>query len=97
MRILSKSTLRVFWERHPDVEQSLLAWYAEISDHDWRGPNELRADYPSVSILGDGRTVFNIKGNNYRLIVRFNYVKQMCCVRFVGTHAEYDKVDAKTI
>ena len=97
MRVLSKSTLRTFWEAHTDAEQALKAWYKEISEHSWPNPNDLKSDYPSASLLGDGRTVFNIKGNTYRLIVRINYTKQLCFVRFIGTHAEYDKVDAKTI
>ena len=97
MRIIAKATLRDFWEIHPDSEQQLKAWYQETSKSTWKGPNEIKLEYPSASFLADNRVVFNIKGNHYRLIVRINYDYQMIWIRFVGTHAEYDKINAKTI
>lgn len=97
MRVIAKRTLRDFWEKHADSEQQLKAWYNEAEQADWKSPNEIKKDYPSASILEDNRIVFNIKGNNYRLIVRINYKYGIVWIRFIGTHAEYDKVDATKI
>ena len=97
MRIIAKKTLRDFWEIHPDSEQQLKSWYPETSKAAWEGPNQIKLEYPTASFLVDNRVVFNIKGNHYRLIVKINYDYQMIWIRFVGTQAEYDKVNAKTI
>ncbi len=97
MRVIAKKTLRDFWTKHPDCEQQLKAWYGEAEDAKWKGPNDIKKDYPNVSFLVDNRIVFNIKGNNYRLIVKINYAYGMVWIRFVGTHAMYDKIDATTI
>lgn len=94
MRVIAKRTLRDFWEKHADSEQQLKAWYNEAEQADWKSPNDVKKDYPSASILEDNRVVFNIKGNNYRLIVRINYKYGVVWIRFIGTHAEYDKIDA---
>lgn len=97
MRIIAKRTLRDFWTKHADSEQQVKAWYRETEKTQWKNINDLRNDYPSASILQDNRIVFNIKGNNYRLIVKFNFEYQVCYIRFIGTHAEYDKIDANNI
>ena len=97
MRVISKKILRDFWEIHADCEQQLKAWYLEASTAGWSSPNDIKTDYPSASILADSRVVFNIKGNNYRLIVKISYRHQMIWIRFVGTHAEYDKINANEI
>jgi mRNA interferase HigB len=97
LRIIAKKALRDFWEEHPDSEQQLKSWYQETSNAEWTGPSKIKIDYPSASFLADNRVVFNIKGNHYRLIVKINYDYQMVWIRFIGTHAEYDKVNAKTI
>ena len=89
--------MRDFWLKHSDSEQQLKSWYKEVSVGEWKSLNELKVDYPSASILENGRVVFNIKGNNYRLIVRINFPYQMVWIRFIGTHAEYDKIDATKI
>ncbi len=89
--------LREFWKKHPDCEQQLTAWYRETSKSTWKHPNDIKHEFPSASILADSRIVFNIKGNNYRLVVRINYDYQMVWVRFVGTHADYDKINAEKI
>nr|WP_255594535.1 type II toxin-antitoxin system HigB family toxin [Pontibacter sp. HSC-14F20] len=89
--------MRDFWKKHADSEQQLKAWYNEAEQADWKSPNDIKKDYPSASILEDNRMVFNIKGNNYRLIVRINYNYGVVWIRFIGTHAEYDKVDATKI
>ncbi len=97
MRVIAKRTLRDFWEKHADSEQQLKAWYNEAEQADWKSPNEIKKDYPSASILEDNRMAFNIKGNKYRLIVRINYKYGIVWIRFIGTHAQYDKVDATKI
>lgn len=97
VRVIAKSTLRTFWEKHVDCEQQLKSWFSEIEKSHWDSINQLKSEFPSASILPDNRVVFNIKGNNYRLIVKFNFEYGLCWIRFIGTHAEYDKVDAKTI
>ncbi|MGB5700972.1 type II toxin-antitoxin system HigB family toxin [Muriicola sp.] len=97
MRVIAKRTLKDFWAKHSDCEQQLMAWYRETEKSEFKNLNELKKEYPSASILEDNRIVFNIKGNKYRLIVKFNFEFQICWIRFVGTHAEYDKVNANEI
>jgi mRNA interferase HigB len=97
VRVISKRILRDFWEKHADTEQQLKSWYNEAEQADWKSPIDIKKDYPSASILVDNRMVFNIKGNNYRLIVKINYKYGIVWIRFVGTHSEYDKVDATKI
>ncbi len=89
--------MREFWEKHSDSEQQLKSWFQETSNAEWNSPNDIKIEYPSASILSNNRGVFNIKGNKYRLIVRINYDYKMAWIRFVGTHAEYDKIDANKI
>jgi mRNA interferase HigB len=97
MRIFSRSTLREFWQQHADSEHALKSWYQETERSHWRTPGEVKAEYPSASILAGNRVVFNIKGNTYRVIVKINYDYGVVWVRFIGTHAEYDKIDATKI
>ena len=97
MRIIAKKVLREFWKTHADSEQQLKSWFQETSDAEWKNPNDVKKDYPSASILIDNHIVFNIKGNSYRLIVRINYPYQMIWIRFIGTHADYDKINANEI
>lgn len=97
LRVITKKILRDFWETHADCEQQLKSWFQETSKSEWKNPNEIKKEYPSASILNDNRIVFNIKGNNYRLIVKINFDYQMVWIRFIGTHAEYDKINANEI
>ena len=97
MRIIAKKRLREFWERHPATKGPLLAWYREVEHEDWATPAEVKAKYGSASIVDSERVVFNIKGNDYRLVVRINYAYRIVYVRFVGTHADYDSVDVKEV
>ena len=97
MRVISKKTIREFWDKHSDSEQQLKAWFRETSNATWKGPKEIKKEYPSASFLPGNRVVFNIKGNKYRLIVKINYDYQMLWVRFIGKHPEYDKIDATKI
>ena len=97
MRVVAKKKLRDFWEKHEDCEQQLKSWFREALKATWENPNQIKAEYPSASILFENRIIFNIKGNNYRLIVKINYDYQMVWIRFIGTHAEYDKINANII
>ena len=97
MRIIAKKTLRDFWEAHPDCEQQLKSWYQEAAKAKWNNSKSIKTFYPTASFLADNRVVFNIKGNHYRLIVKINYDYQILWIRFIGTHSEYDKINAKTI
>ena len=105
MRLFNRATLRDFWRRHPDVQQSLRAWLAEVEKGSWTGPAKVRARYRTADFIGNDRIIFNIGGNKYRLIVMVRYAKPtskpplsgMVFVRFLGTHAEYDKIDAAKI
>ena len=97
MRVIAKKILRDFWTIYPDCEQQLKSWYQETSVADWTKPSQIKKEYPSASFLTDNRIVFNIKGNNYRLIIKINYDYQMIWIRFIGTHAEYDKINANEI
>ena len=96
-RIIAKKTLRDYWEKHAESEQYLKTWYETAKNSNWLTPNEVKKTYASASILQNNRVVFNIKGNSFRLIVKFNYERQWAFIRFIGTHAEYDKINAKTI
>jgi mRNA interferase HigB len=97
VRVIAKKILRDFWQVHEDSKEQLLSWYQEASKATWKNPNAIKKEYPSASILMDNRVVFNIKGNHYRLVVRINYHYQMIWIRFIGTHSEYDKIDANKI
>ena len=97
LRIISRKTLREFWERHPDSEQPLRAWYLEVRQADWASPDQVRDRFPSASILPNNRVVFRLKGNDYRLVVAVFYPGRRVYIRFVGTHAEYDRIDAEEV
>jgi mRNA interferase HigB len=96
-RIFAKSTLRKFWEKHPDSEQYLKTWYDTAKNSNWKNPIDVKETYVNAGILKENRIVFNIKGNNYRLVVKFNFQKQWIFIRFIVTHSEYDRIDANTI
>lgn len=97
MRVIFKSTLKNFCEKHKDCEQQLLTWYREADKAEWSNTMDIKREFPSASFLEDNRVVFNIKGNHYRLIVKINYNYKMVWIRFIGTHSEYDKINATTI
>lgn len=96
-RIIAKRTLREFWEKHLDSEQYLKTWYETAKSSNWQSPNDVKKTYIHASILKNNRVIFNIKGNSYRLIVKFNYDRQWAFIRFVGTHVEYNNIDANKI
>jgi mRNA interferase HigB len=99
MRIISRKTLRQFWEdrRYADAEQPLKAWFREASKGDWVNPADVKALYRSASVVGNNRIVFNIAGNKYRLVVKINYAYRVLYIRFVGTHPQYDEIDATEV
>lgn len=100
MRIIALSTLKRFWENNPDksdATEPLLAWYRHALKADWSSPAEIKRDLGTASILKDGRVVFNIAGNKYRLVVWINYDYRVIYIRYIGTHAQYDRTDAQTI
>lgn len=100
MRVISKTTLRAFWEKYPDAEIGLLTWLNKITDKEkkYEKPSDVTQDFYKSDFVGNGRIIFNITHNKYRLVVLFIYEIQICYVRFVGTHDEYDKIkDIKNI
>jgi len=99
MRILSKSALIAFYERpfHADAQSPLLSWYGHALHAEWTTPADVKADFGTASILKNGRVVFNIHGNKYRLITEIHYPAKIVFIKFVGTHKEYDAVDAQTV
>jgi mRNA interferase HigB len=97
MRIIAKKTLKDYWQKEPAAQTALEAWHAEAKNAAWSSPNDIKDRYATASILRDGRVVFNIGGNKYRLVVWINYEFFTIYVRFVGTHKEYDAIDAQTI
>lgn len=97
MRIISRKTLREFWERHSDVQQSLQAWYADVKHATWKTPSDIKNVYRNASFVANNRVVFNIKGNKYRLVVAIQYKYGIVYIRFIGSHREYDEIDTSTI
>lgn len=97
MRIVALSTLKTFWLRHPDAETPLRSWYALASRALWKTPTDIKAAYRNASFTANNRVVFNIKGNDYRLVVAVRYDRGLMFVRFISTHRQYDAIDAETI
>lgn len=99
MRIIAFRTIRDFFEKpeYKDSEASLRAWYHDAKSAEWKSSNELKKQYKNASIVGEGRAVFNIKGNSYRLVVAIDYEFQIIFIRFIGTHKQYDRIDVKTV
>ena len=97
MRIISRRALREFWQQHSDAEQPLQTWYDRVKSASWKTPADVKADYRNASFLKNNRVVFNIKGNSYRLVTAIRYQPGIVYIRFIDTHAAYDKIDAATI
>lgn len=97
MRIIAISQLKSFWQKYPDSEQPLLAWIDEARNADWSTPTDIKEQFRSTSILKSRRVVFNIKGNDYRLVVAVAYRYGALYIKFVGTHKQYDTIDADTV
>jgi len=96
-RIIAKSTLRLFWEKHRNCEQYLKTWYDTAKRADWKTPKDVKADYGTASIVANNRVVFNVKGYEYRLVVKINYERGWIFIRFIRTHKDYDKIDVTNI
>jgi mRNA interferase HigB len=97
MRIISRKTLKDFWQTHANAAEPLKAWFHEAKAADWKTFRDIKERYRSADVLPGNRVVFNIKGNTYRLVVKIHYNTCVVYIRFVGTHADYDKIDAETI
>lgn len=98
MRIISKATLRAFWQRHPPAAGPLQSWYALVAASEWRRPADVRNMFgTTVDFVAGNRLVFNIGGNKYRLIVHVSYPYGRVLIKFIGTHAEYDRIDAGSV
>ncbi len=97
MRTISEKALREFWERHPDSKQSLRTWYQEVKRADWATPAQVRELYPTASFVRGNRVVFNISGNRFRLVAWINYRWRTVYIKWVGTHAEYDRIDVEKV
>jgi mRNA interferase HigB len=97
VRIIAKRTLRNFWNRHPKAKGPLESWHQEVARADWAGPSAVKAKFRSASVLQGNRAVFNIAGNQYRLIVKINYPYRIVYIRFIGTHTDYDTFDVMII
>ena len=100
MRVIALSTLKTFVGRsrsYADAREPMMAWYRQVRRADWSSPADIRRDIGTASILKDGRVVFNIAGNKYRIVVWINYAYRVIYIRFVGTHRQYNAIDAQTI
>lgn len=95
MRVIAKKILREFWIKHNDAKEQLKTWHKEASKGHWESPNDIKNQYAKASILKNERVVFNICGGSYRLIVKVNYERSWVFIRFIGTHSDYDKIDAE--
>ncbi|AWK86160.1 type II toxin-antitoxin system HigB family toxin [Azospirillum thermophilum] len=98
MQIIARRTLKQFWDRHPQAEAPLQAWYAQVRSADWQSPADVKREFgTTVDFIGDNRVIFDIGGNKYRLIVHVAYRFKRVLVKFVGTHKDYDCIDPETV
>lgn len=97
VRIIARRTLERAWTKYRDAEGSLKAWFKEVETAIWTGPEDVRRRYPTASIVGDERIVFNIRGNTYRLVATVNYRAKIVYIKFFGTHAAYDRIDVARV
>jgi mRNA interferase HigB len=97
MRLITHRTIRQFWETHTDAKAALRGWSRSVKRAEWACFNDIKKDFQSADVLPGNRVVFNMKGNRYRIVVKIHYNTGFVFVRFIGTHAEYDKIDAETI
>lgn len=97
MHVLTAPTLRTFWEANPRAEDDLRAWHATVEKAEWRTPADVLAVYRDADVVGDNRIIFNIRHNEFRLVVHFKYRAQLAMVCFVGNHKEYDRINPETV
>lgn len=98
MQVVALSTLRAFWQTHPSAELPLRLWHAKIRAADWSGPADVKRDFGgNVDFVADNRVIFDIGGNKYRLIVHVAYPYRRVLIKFIGTHSDYDRINAETV
>jgi mRNA interferase HigB len=97
MRIVARSTLAEFWEKHPETKVSLTRWHETVKAAEWQSPNDIQQAFPKAKVLNGERVRFEVAGGDYRLVAAFDFGRQAAFVKFIGTHAEYDKIDALTV
>ena len=98
MQVIAKSTLRIFWARHNQAETPLRTWYAMVEAAEWNGPADVKTMFgASVDFIADNRVIFDVAGNRYRLVAHISYRFRRVLIKFVGTHAAYDRIDPETI
>lgn len=98
MQIIAKRTLVQFWARHPSAERPLRAWFGLVDKANWSGPADVKSMFgATVDFVADNRVVFDIGGNKYRLVVHVAYAYRRVLIKFVGTHAAYDRIDVETV
>ena len=97
MNIITRNTLLAYCRKYVNAEEALLTWYSTAQKSEWGNFNEVKSSFPSADHVGDDRMVFNIKSNRYRLVVRFSFTYKAIQIKWFGTHAEYDKIDVKTV
>lgn len=98
MQIIARRTLKLFWEVHPRARAPLESWYSQVNAADWQGPKDVKRDFgATVDFVADNRLIFDIGGNKYRLVVHVAYRYKRILVKFIGTHADYDRIDPETV
>ncbi len=97
MRIVSIKTLKEFWDQYPDARANLQSWKQKMEKSVYSSPQEITTDFREADFVGNTRIVFNIAKNKYRMVAAFRYDKQICWIKFIGTHAQYDKIDVTTV
>lgn len=97
MQVIAKRTLKLFWDKHSQAEAPLRSWFAIVNAADWTGPADVKAQFRSADFVGDNRVIFDIGGNKYRLVVHVAYPFRRVLVKFVGTHAEYDRINPEAV
>tara|TARA_B110000495_G_C22918792_1_gene536752 strand:+ start:426 stop:719 length:294 start_codon:yes stop_codon:yes gene_type:complete len=97
MRVIAMRTLKAYWDEHPETREHIESWYTITKAVSWKNPNDIKSQFRNASILKNGRVVFNIKGNNYRLIVKIHYNTGIVFIRFIGTHKAYNQINAEEV
>jgi mRNA interferase HigB len=98
VQVIARRTLKLFWEKHAAAEVPLRAWFATVTQAQWYGPHDLKRQFgATIDFVSDNRVIFDLGGNKYRLIAHVSYAYGRVLVKFVGTHAEYDRIDAETV
>jgi mRNA interferase HigB len=98
MQVIARRTLREFWARYPHAEGPIRSWFAIVAKAQWKGPSEIKRQFgATVDFVGDNRVIFDLGGNKYRLIAHVSFAFGRVLIKFIGTHAEYDRIDPETV